>query len=101
MKSPEECTSLEDVRRAIDALDREIVGLIGTRSRYVEAAVRFKTSETSVRAPERQRAMLEERRRWAEEEGLSPDVVEDLYRDLIRYFIERELEDWSSNSETR
>lgn len=74
------------MRRGIDALDREIVALIGERSRYVEAAAMFKTDETSVRAPER--------RRWAEEEGLSPDVIEDLFRRLVSYFVDREMEDW-------
>src|SRR3712207_8326445 len=41
-------------------------------SRYVAAAARFKTDERSVRAPERQRAMLARRRSWAVEEGLDP-----------------------------
>ena len=82
------------MRRGIDALDREIVALIGRRSRYVRAAARFKTSASNVRAPERQRAMLEQRRRWAEKEGLSPDVIEELYKGLIHYFIGREMEDW-------
>ena len=79
MKKPEDCESLEDVRGAIDALDR-IVAPLGARSRYVEDTARFKTSEGNVHAPERQRAMLEERRRWAKEEGLSPEVIEDLYK---------------------
>ena len=93
MKPPEECASLEDVRRAIDTLDREIVGLIGVRSRYVEAAARFKTSKESVRVPERQKAILEKRWWWAEEEGLSPDAIEKLLEGLIDYFLGRELED--------
>lgn len=91
MKGPEDCENIEDVRVAIDALDREIIARLGRRARYVEAAARFKTSEQNVRAPERQRTMLAERRRWAEEEGLSPQVIEDLYRTLISYFIDREL----------
>ena len=95
-KAPEDCTSIEEVRHGIDNLDREILSLIGTRSRYVRVAASFKASEAGVRAPERQKAMLEERRRWAEEEGLSPDAIEKLYRDLIAYFIGRELEDWKS-----
>ena len=86
------------MRRGIDALDREIVALIGRRARYVEAAARFKTDEAGVRAPERQRAMLEERRRWAEEEGLSPAVIEKVYGDLIHYFVTREMEDWERGS---
>ena len=60
----------------------------------MEAAARFKTGEESVRAPERQEKMLQERRLWAEEEGLNPDVVERIYRDLVAYFVNREMEDW-------
>jgi isochorismate pyruvate lyase len=41
--------------------------------------------------------MLEKRRIWAQEEGLNPDVIEKLYRDLVTYFIEEELNYWQSN----
>ena len=91
MKSPEDCENIKDVRRAIDTLDHEIIHLIGRRARYVEAAARFKTGEQSVRAPERQKTMLETRRRWAEENGLDPDVIEDLYQNLLSYFVGREM----------
>jgi isochorismate pyruvate lyase len=94
MKPPEECASIENVREGIDALDRQIVALIGERSRYVSAAARFKTSASSVRATERQKAMIEKRRIWAEEEGLTPEVIEDIYKTLISYFVNREMEDW-------
>jgi isochorismate pyruvate lyase len=94
VKPPEECASIEDVRKGIDALDREIVALIGCRARFVEAAARFKTGESSVRAPERRKALLQARRRWAEEEGLSPQVIEDVYETLVSYFVNRELEHW-------
>ena len=94
MKPPEDCTGIEDIRRAIDELDREVIGLIGRRARYVEAAAKFKTGESSVRAPERQQAMLRERRRWAIEEELDPDVIEEIYRTLISYFVHREMEQW-------
>lgn len=94
MKPPEDCSSIEEIRRAIDALDREIVRLIGRRAGYVRAASWFKTGEAGVRAPERQRAMLEARRRWAKEEGLSPEVIEQVYKQLLYYFVNRELADW-------
>jgi isochorismate pyruvate lyase len=55
VKPPEECASIEDVRLGIDALDREVVALIGRRARYVEAAARFKTSDESVHSPVRRR----------------------------------------------
>lgn len=88
---------MEEVRRGIDSLDREIVALIARRARYVEAAARFKTSESSVRAPQRQKSMLDARRRWAKEEGLSPDMIEKLYQTLIDYFIQREIERWQAS----
>ena len=94
MKPPEDCTGIEDIRRAIDALDHEIIGLISRRARYVEATAKFKTGESSVRAPERQQAMLRERRRWATGEELDPDVIEEIYRTLISYFVNREMEQW-------
>jgi len=70
------------------------IQLIGRRAGYVEAVARFKTGEQDVRAPERQRTMLEARRLWAEENGLDPDVIEDLYRNLVSYFINREMNEW-------
>jgi len=96
MKPSEDCASIEDVHKNIDALDREIAALIGRRAGYVTVAARFKTGESSVRAPERQKAMLDVRRRWAEEDDLAPDVIENVYRTLIDYFIQREMRGWRS-----
>jgi isochorismate pyruvate lyase len=41
--------------------------------------------------------MLEVRRRWAEQEGLSPEVIEDLFRRLVSYFVSREMKDWKGD----
>jgi isochorismate pyruvate lyase len=38
--------------------------------------------------------MLKTRRHWAEENGLAPDVIEDLYRALVSYFVDREMHQW-------
>lgn len=94
MRAPEACESIEDVRGAIDGLDREILHLLGDRARYVATAARFKTDPKSVRASERQRAMIASRRAWAEEENLDPDFVERLYRDIVSHFVGREMDDW-------
>lgn len=90
MKSPEECASLAEVRVAIDTLDRELLALLGRRAGYVHAAARFKTDAASVRAPERVRAMLEQRRAWAREEGLDPELIAQLFTLLVDYFTRRE-----------
>jgi len=94
VRAPEACESIEDLREAIDGLDREILYLLVNRARYVAAAARFKTDQRSVRAPERQRAMLARRRGWAEEEGLDPNFVEALYQNIVSHFVGREMDHW-------
>ena len=98
MRPPEACENLEDVREAIDGLDREILRLLGSRTSYVAAAARFKTNPKGVRAPERQQAMLASRREWAEDEGLDPDFVEGLYRNIVSHFVAREIDHWQGGN---
>ena len=51
-----------------------------------------------MKAPERFNAMLGQRRLWAEEEGLSPDAIEKMYRDLVEYFINEEMAKWKAET---
>ena len=96
---PASCKNMEDIRTEIDYLDHKIISLLGKRFQYVQAASKFKTSETSVRAPERFQAMLQQRRVWAEKEGLSPDAIEKLYSDLVNHFIAEEMKKWKQENE--
>lgn len=98
MRKPEECRDMRDIRAEIDRIDREVIRLLGQRFGYVRTASQFKTSETSVRAPERFKAMLAQRRDWAREAGLDPDVIAGVYRDLVTYFIEEEMKKWQAES---
>ena len=95
-KEPEQCTGMVDIRAEIDRLDEAVITLLGKRFRYVRAAAPFKTDAAAVRAPERFAAMLAQRRDWAEQQGLSPDVIEQLYRDLVAYFIAEEMRHWQA-----
>ncbi|MCW6053936.1 isochorismate lyase [Lyngbya sp. CCAP 1446/10] len=96
MKDPDECANIHEVREEIDIIDREVIEALSKRFQYVIAAARFKTSEASVRAPDRFHAMLQQRREWASESGLNPDVVENIYRHLVNHFIEEELKHYKS-----
>ena len=93
MKSPEECSSIEDVRAAIDAIDHEVVKALGLRAQYVKAITRFKKTREDVQAPARQALVISQRRAWAAEAGLDPDVVEKIYRSLIDHFVAEELKE--------
>lgn len=94
---PSECINMEDIRGEIDALDQAVIKLLGKRFQYVLAASKFKTLATSVRAPERFKAMLATRREWAEAEGLSPDAIEKMYSDLVSHFIAEEMKHWAAH----
>ncbi|MBD2088493.1 isochorismate lyase [Microcoleus sp. FACHB-1515] len=97
MKTPSDCENLSEIRAEIDRVDRQVIALLGQRFAYVKAAAKFKTSETSVKAPERLQAMLQQRRLWAEAEGLSADAIEKLYQDLVAHFIAEEMTRWRAS----
>ncbi|MGL4882061.1 MAG: isochorismate lyase [Waterburya sp.] len=97
MKTPDECENMLDIRAEIDRLDRQIIALLGQRFAYVKAASKLKTSQASVKAPERFEAMLKQRRVWADEEGLNADVIEKMYRDLVNHFINEEMKHWQQS----
>ncbi len=98
MKTPDDCENMAEIRAEIDQLDRQVIALLGRRFAYVKAASKFKTSETSVKAPERFQSMLQQRRVWAEEEGLNPHAIEKLYQDLVNHFIEEEMKHWKARN---
>jgi len=88
--APADCAGLDEIRAGMDAIDRQIVALIAGRVEYVRAAAKFKTSSANVAAPERVAAVLKTRREWAEAAGLSGDVIEGIYRDLVTYCVSEE-----------
>lgn len=52
MKTPDDCENMTEIRTEIDPLDHQVIALLGRRFAYVKAASKFKTSETSGKAPE-------------------------------------------------
>lgn len=84
--------SIEDVRDAIDELDGKIIALLGKRFQYVKEIIKFKEkNEASIVAKERRESVIRTRRNLAVKNGLNPDVIEELYRNLISHFIAEEL----------
>ncbi len=91
-KTPSECTDIAEVRQEIDRIDQCIIDLLSERFEYVKEVVKYKDpNKGSIEAPDRRREVLECRRKWAEEKGLDPDVIEHLYDQLIQYFIGEEM----------
>jgi isochorismate pyruvate lyase len=82
---------IETVRSNIDALDKQIVGLIAQRQGWVVEAGKLKTDHEGVRAPQRVEAVIAKVRALAADSGADPDVVERTYRAMIDAFIALEL----------
>lgn len=92
MKNSEDCSSIEEIREAIDEIDYQIMQLFGKRYEFVKGIVKFKTDEASVIAETRQHKVIKKRREWAGELGLNPDLFEDIYWTLITDNVQKELE---------
>jgi len=97
MKKPEECKNIEDIRHEIDVIDNQIVKLISERAAYVKEAAKFKNSETGVRDEKRVAAVVESKKKLALEYNISPDLIGDIYKRMIDYFVDREIEEWKLN----
>lgn len=90
-RQPSECTNISEVRNEIDNIDRAILELLANRFEYVKEVVKYKAKTAeSIVATDRRDAVLKERRQWASELGLDPDVIEGIYSSLIQYFINEE-----------
>ncbi|MEO6420125.1 MAG: prephenate dehydrogenase/arogenate dehydrogenase family protein [Polyangiaceae bacterium] len=81
-RSPE----LRETRVHIDAIDREITGLLARRAELAERAAQAKsTLGHGVLDPVREAEVRNARRTWAEELGLDPDSVDDVFQAILRF----------------
>lgn len=92
--APEDCTTMAQVREGVDALDRELVALIAKRARYMEAAARIKPSRDVVRDEWRIEDVVSKVKAEAERVGLSLDIAEPVWRELVERSIAYEFEIW-------
>jgi isochorismate pyruvate lyase len=90
MKNPKDCETIDDIRNEIDNIDNQIITLLGARYQFIKEIVKFKKSEKDVIAKKRYGQVFEVRRRWAVEKGIDPDVIENIYKILLQYFIEEQ-----------
>ncbi len=76
--------ALLEVREHIDELDRELVALLQRRCELsARAGLAKRQTGAPVLDPGRESALLEQRGRWAEEDGLPADVVQALFRQVL------------------
>ena len=90
MKIPQDCSSIEEVRREIDNIDNEIIDLIGKRLSFVREIIKYKSNAEEIYAKERYHHVIEKRRELAKVYQLNPDVIENIYRVMMDYFIKEQ-----------
>ncbi|WP_181389414.1 chorismate mutase [Pseudoprimorskyibacter insulae] len=84
-------TTLDDVRGAIDALDRQIMPLLAQRLALADHIVTIKDRlGVSAAAPSRVEAVLENVRELAEAHGFAPEIAEEMWRAMIAGIVARE-----------
>jgi isochorismate pyruvate lyase len=86
--------TLEIIRKKIDLVDHEIIKLLKERATLVHEAAGHKVSLAHVADSDRVQRVLCERRKWAEAEGLSGDLVEEIYQVVIKHFVQEEKRVW-------
>ena len=91
------CTTMDDVRRHIDALDDILVPLLVTRGGYMTQAARIKQDDSQVRDEERIVARVRQR---AAQEGGQPEVLEAIYRSMMEAYIAFEHLEFARQRET-
>ena len=77
------CTTMQDVRREVNALDDVLVPLLVERVGYMTQAARIKQGAEQVRDEARIQAIVDRVRERATAEGGDPDVIEAIYRSLM------------------
>mgnify|MGYP001052737688 CR=1 FL=1 len=76
--------SLEDLRKKVDKTDAKIIRLIAERIRISEEIGKEKKRQgRQIGDTERERKVLENVRKMARDEKISPEDIESIYRQII------------------
>ena len=92
--SPDECTTMEEVRSGVDALDEAICRLIEQRFAYMDAAARIKPLRSDIRDEVRKAEVLRNVQRHADAAGWPPQLAASLWETLVEASIEFELKEF-------
>lgn len=91
---PEVCRDMKEVRQGVDEIDRLLVSLIARRQRYMDAAARIKEDRGTVRDEARIGQVLANVRLEAERWGLSWEIAEPVWREMMERCIAHEFQVW-------
>ncbi len=96
----EDCTSMTEVRAAIDKIDCSIVELLGERMRYIESAARIKPDRGAVRVEWRKAEVIAKVREAARRASFPPELAAAIYEILVEGSIAHELKQFDARLST-
>ncbi len=94
VKDAAQCQTMLDVRAGVDAIDRQLVTLIARRQAYMHAAARIKQSREAVYDGARIEDIIVKVLDLAREAGLSEQIAEPVWREMIKQCIAHEFRVW-------
>ncbi len=92
--SPDDCQSMVDVRKGVDAVDRALIALLVRRFGYMDAAARIKVNRDAVRDEGRKQQVIANVRREAIAHRLPDALIAELWEALVEGSIAYELARW-------
>jgi prephenate dehydrogenase len=82
----EHAPKLLQTREMIDTIDQELIRLLAQRAQLSRRAGSIKAVHgKSIRDPQRERSLLEQRRDWAREYELDPESIIDIFAAVLRF----------------
>ena len=95
-KMPEDCNDMRDVRRGVDATDRELMALLDRRFGYMRAAARIKPDRGVVRDEARKAQVIDNVRAFAQAADLPAERLAAVWEELVEQSIAYELDIWDA-----
>jgi isochorismate pyruvate lyase len=96
-RKAQDCANMEHVRAEIDRVDSALVDLIAERFTYVERAWQLKSDPSEATVPWRIQQVIDKVRERAKAKGVSADLAEALWRQMIGWFVQYEEEKLSGH----
>ncbi len=101
IKPAKDCNTMAEVRIGVDAIDRELVLLIAKRQSFMTAAARIKTDRNTVHDSARIEDVIAKVKESAVKVGLSIDIAEPVWRELIKQSIAFEFVAWDEQRQAQ
>lgn len=92
-----ECTTMAEVRRGVDAVDKALIALLARRFGYMDAAARIKPDRGAVRDEARKAQVIANARAHAVAAGIPDGPIGDIWDRLVEASIAYEFQAYDAS----